>query len=145
VVLFGIARLDQVVKVKRKQSKSDIPTMAMGDIAFNLLIFFVILARAQDDSHLKWKPAEAVDLEAAKYAKVSVIMDHEQKLYLNGQQVGESELASLIEKNLGNTPAGERYVLLKCDRDVTALRFQPVLEAVGEAGGDLVHVLNKKR
>jgi hypothetical protein len=36
-------------------------------------------------------------------------------------------------------------VLLKCDRDVTALRFQPVLEAVGEAGGDLIHVLNKKR
>jgi biopolymer transport protein ExbD len=137
--------VDQVVKVKRKQTKSDVPTMAMGDIAFNLLIFFVILARAQDDSHLKWKPADAVDLEAAKYAKVSVIMDHEQKLYLNGQQVGESELASLIEKNLGNTPAGERYVLLKCDRDVTALRFQPVLEAVGEAGGDLIHVLNKKR
>lgn len=119
--------------------------MAMGDIAFNLLIFFVILARAQDDSHLQWKPAEAIDLEAAKYAKVSVIMDREQKLYLNGQQVGESELASLIEKNLGNTPAGERYVLLKCDRDVTALRFQPVLEAVGEAGGDLVHVLNEKK
>ena len=133
------------MKVKRKQFRSDVPTMAMGDIAFNLLIFFVILARAQDDSHLQWKPAEAIDLEAAKYAKVSVIMDRDQKLYLNGQQVGESELAGLIEKNLGNTPAGERYVLLKCDRDVTALRFQPVLEAVGEAGGDLVHVLNEKK
>lgn len=119
--------------------------MAMGDIAFNLLIFFVILARAQDDSHLQWKPAEAIDLEAAKYAKVSVIMDRDQKLYLNGQQIGESQLADLIEKNLGNTPAGERYVLLKCDRNVTALRFQPVLEAVGEAGGDLIHVLNEKK
>lgn len=119
--------------------------MAMGDIAFNLLIFFVILARAQDDSHLQWQPAEAVELEAAKYAKVSVLMDKDQKLYLNGQQVGESELAGLIGSHLGSTPAGERYVLLKCHKDVTALRFQPVLEAVGEAGGDLVHVLNEKK
>lgn len=119
--------------------------MAMGDIAFNLLIFFVILARAQDDSHLQWQPAEALDLEAAKYAKVSLLMDKDEKLYLNGRQVGESEVAGLIENHLGNTPSGERYVLLKCHKDVTALRFQPVLEAVGEAGGDLIHVLNEKK
>jgi len=133
------------LKVQRKKSRSDVPTMAMGDIAFNLLIFFVILARAQDDSHLKWQPAKAMDLEAAKYAKVSVLMDVEQKIYLNGQQVGESELASLIDKQLGKAPPGERIVLIKCHKDVTALRFQPVLEAVGEAGGDLVHVLNEQK
>ena len=51
------------MKVKRKTSKSDIHVMAMGDIAFNLLIFFVILAKAQDDSHLQWQPAEAMELE----------------------------------------------------------------------------------
>ncbi len=39
--------------VKRKQMDASIPAMAMGDIAFLLLIFFVILARARDDSHLQ--------------------------------------------------------------------------------------------
>ena len=38
--------------------------MAMGDIAFNLLIFFVILARAQDDGHVKWIPPTSPDTEA---------------------------------------------------------------------------------
>ena len=133
------------MKVKRKTSRSDVPVMAMGDIAFNLLIFFVILARAQDDSHLQWQPAEAMELEAAKYAKVSVLMDKDQKLYLNGQEISTSQLPGLIESHLGDAPVGERIVLLKCHKAVTAHRFQPVLEAVGEAGGDLIHVLNEKK
>ena len=47
------------MKIKRRAIRADVPSMAMGDIAFNLLIFFVILARAQDDSHLQWTPAAA--------------------------------------------------------------------------------------
>ena len=62
--------------------------MAMGDIAFNLLIFFVILARAQDDSHLQWTPAEAKNLQQAGNSIVSVLIDTENKLYLNGQEIG---------------------------------------------------------
>ena len=30
------------MKIPRKKSRADVPSMAMGDIAFNLLIFFVI-------------------------------------------------------------------------------------------------------
>jgi biopolymer transport protein ExbD len=110
--------------------------MAMGDIAFNLLIFFVILARAQDDSHLQWTPAKAGNLEQAGHSMVSVVVDNENKLYLNGQEIGVSQLADAIEEQLGDTKAGERTVLLK-----VALRFEPVIEAVSEAGGDLVHIV----
>ncbi len=35
------------MKIKRRTSQATVPSMAMGDIAFNLLIFFVILARAR--------------------------------------------------------------------------------------------------
>ena len=45
------------MKVPKRKFEASVPAMAMGDIAFLLLIFFVILARAQDDSHLKWEPA----------------------------------------------------------------------------------------
>ena len=62
--------------------------MAMGDIAFNLLIFFVILARVQDDSHLDWTPAKASQLESAGHSLASVLIDKDNKLYFNGQQVG---------------------------------------------------------
>jgi biopolymer transport protein ExbD len=116
----------------------------MGDIAFNLLIFFVILARAHDDSYLKWQPASAKDVESAGHSKVSVLIDVDNKLYLNGQQIGISQLADRIEKTLGDAPQGERNVLLKIHRETQAVRFEPVIEAISEAGGDLVHVLEEE-
>ena len=62
------------MKIKRRSSQAEVPSMAMGDIAFNLLIFFVILARAQDDSHLHWEPATAAEITASATAKVVVLM-----------------------------------------------------------------------
>jgi biopolymer transport protein ExbD len=73
------------MKFKRRAMKADVPSVAMGDIAFNLLIFFVILARAQDDAHLEWRPAAGTRLEEVREAKVSVVIDKDNKLYLNGQ------------------------------------------------------------
>ncbi|MCA9113522.1 MAG: biopolymer transporter ExbD [Planctomycetaceae bacterium] len=119
--------------------------MAMGDIAFNLLIFFVILARAEDDSHLQWVPAEAAELQSAGHAQVSVLVDTDNKLYLNGQEVGISQLSGSIEEKLGDAPSGERVVLVKVHRDTTAVRFEPIIEAVSQAGGDLVHIVEEKR
>jgi biopolymer transport protein ExbD len=132
------------MKIPRKRFKAEVPSVAMGDIAFNLLIFFVILARAQDDSHLKWQPASTPIVETVKNVGVSVVIDIDSKVYLNGQEIGESQLAAAIEKLLENVPAGSRTVLLKVDRNVTALRFEPVIEAVSQAGGDLVHILEEK-
>ena len=72
---------------------------------------------------------------------VSVVVDTENKLYLNGQEIGVWQLASAIEDQLGDAPSGERTVLLKVHQEAVALRFEPVIEAVSEAGGDLVHIV----
>ena len=133
------------MKIPRKRFRAEVPSVAMGDIAFNLLIFFVILARAQDDSHLKWQPASTSKVEAVKSVGVSVVIDIDNKLYLNGQEIGESQLADAIEKHLGTAPPGQRAVLLKIHRDATALRFEPLIEAVSEAGGEIVHILEEKK
>jgi len=119
--------------------------MAMGDIAFNLLVFFVILARAQDDSHLQWTPAKASNLESSGNTMVSVLIDKDSKLYLNGQQIGVSELAGRIETALGDAPQGQRTVLVKVHNDTLAQRFEPVIEAISEAGGDLIHIVEEQR
>jgi len=133
------------MKIQRKTSRAEVPALAMGDIAFNLLIFFVILARAQDDSFLKWQPAKATNVESAGHAKVSVLIDTEDRLYVNGQEIGVAQLADHIRETLGEAPPGERSVLLKVHREATAVRFEPVIEAISEAGGDLVHILEEER
>lgn len=133
------------MKLARKKHKAEVPSVAMGDIAFNLLIFFVILARAQDDSHLNWTPASTAKVESAGVSKVSVLIDSENKLYLNGQPIGISQLAPRVKELLGDSPPGDRTVLLKVNHEAQAMLFEPVIEAVSEAGGDLVHILEERR
>ena len=133
------------MKISRRASKADVPSMAMGDIAFNLLIFFVILARAEDDSHLHWHPASAVEITASGAARVSVLIDSDNKYYVNGQQVGETQIAGEVESLLGNAAAGDRQVFFKVHKDAQAMYFEPAIAAISEVGGDLVHVLEQKR
>ena len=133
------------MKIKRRSSQAEVPSMAMGDIAFNLLIFFVILARAQDDSHLQWEPATAVEITASAVAKVVVLIDSDNYFYVNGKKVGETQLAGQIDALLGDAVAGERTVVLKAHKDAQAMYFEPVIEAISEKGGELVHVLEKKQ
>ena len=131
------------MKIKRKSVSAEVPAMAMGDIAFLLLIFFVILARVQDDSHLKWDPSQLIEVENVGYAKASVVIDTEETLYLNGNEIGVQQLADALKNILGEGGRGDRKVFLKCHKKAIARRFEPAIEAISEAGGELVHVLEE--
>jgi len=131
--------------VKRKKMDASIPAMAMGDIAFLLLIFFVILARARDDSHLQWKPAPGVELTRPNTMNASVVIDRENVTHLNGRKTSISSLAEELKMLLGQNQAGQRTVILKVHHEVTAVYFEPVIEAISEAGGELHHILEEEK
>ena len=133
------------MKIERKKYNATVPSMAMGDIAFLLLIFFVILARVWDDSHIQWEPARIDELDQAKNSKASVIIDADNKAYLNGREVGVASLAGALTEILGESEAGKRTILLKVHKHATATYFEPVIEAISEAGGDLLRVLEDER
>ncbi len=117
----------------------------MGDIAFLLLIFFVILARAQNDDHIPWKPAIADDTVQAAGTIATVTIDTDHKLHLNGKAFAAPALAAALQQILGQRPAGQRQVHLKVDRDAPAPSFEPVIEAISEAGGEIVHILEPEK
>ena len=129
------------MKLPRKKLTASVPTFAMGDIGFLLLIFFVILARAQDDSHIQWQPARLNNIEMAPAPLASVVIDTGSKIYLDGKEISAEELASKLSAVLGDALAGQRHVFLKVDREAKAAVFEPVIAAVSEAGGDLIHIL----
>lgn len=129
------------MKLPRKKLTASVPTFAMGDIAFLLLIFFVILARAQDDSHIQWQPARLKDVKMAAAPRASVTIDTGFKTYLNGRETSPAELAAALTTVLGDAPAGQRNVFLKVHREAKATHFEPVIAAISEAGGDLIHIL----
>jgi len=129
------------MKLPRKKLTASVPSFAMGDIAFLLLIFFVILARAQDDSHIQWQPARLDKVEMAPAARASVAIDTGSKTYLDGKEISPEEIAAKLSAVLGDAPAGQRHVFLKVDREAKAAVFEPVIAAISEAGGDLIHIL----
>ena len=71
----------------------------------------------------------------------SVVIDRQNVTYLNGRAIPVETLAAELESLLGDLPAGGRTVLFKVHKDVIAEFFEPAIEAVSEAGGELHHVL----
>lgn len=138
------------MRFKRRKIEAVPPYVSMADIAFNLVLFFLILAKTQDDSHLKWEPAKATGTKAVTNAKVSVTVDRDEKVYLNGEQVGllpdasGRSLETRVADEIANRPEGEKVVLLKIHKDTLAARFEMVMEAVSKAGGEVVHVLDEE-
>ena len=140
--------------LKRRKMNAEVPSMAMGDIAFLLLIFFIILARVTDDSHVKVNKAAGEELEKPKSKRVSIAIDTNQITYLNGVRINPDMITQQLyvpdspagkRGLLGDMPVGQRTVLLKIDKDTPAYLFEPVIEAVSKAGGELHHVLEEKK
>ena len=129
------------MKLGRKKMKADVPSVAMGDIAFNLIIFFVVLAGSEGDRHIKYNPATTPVVEKVEKSRVTVVIDVDHKLYLNGGQISEMQLGTALKDALGDAKPGDRTVVVKIDKDTPALRFEPVIAAISEAGGELVHML----
>ena len=61
-----------------------------------------------------------------------------------GYSIGIGFQPSWIEET-ASLQAGDRTVLLKVHKDATAMYYEPVIESISEAGGDLVHVLEEKK
>lgn len=124
--------------------RAEVPSMAMGDIAFNLLIFFVILARVNDDSHIKWQPAKAQEIEAGKPSIASVAIDVDNKRYLNGQPVALAELTGRIEDLLKNAGPQDRIVQFKIHNQTTTQYIEPTVEAISKAGADVFIIVDEE-
>ena len=133
------------MKLPRKKLTASVPSFAMGDIGFLLLIFFVILARAQDDSHIQWEPAQMKDVKMAAAPLAKVAIGSGFKSYLDGKEIAPEEIAGRLAEVLGDAPAGQRNVFLKVHKEAKATHFEPVIAAISEAGGDLVHILEPEK
>lgn len=131
------------MKIPRKTFEANVPSIAMGDIAFLLLIFFIILAKAVDDSHVVWTPAKIDEIEVAGSPLASVAIDVEEKTFLNGEEIDVASLSDQLKEVLGVAPPGKRTVFLKVHHEARARSFQPAIEAISIAGGDLTHIVEE--
>jgi len=126
----------------RRRRKINVPVASMGDIAFLLIIFFMICSNFAQDAHVKLTPPESLSIEIMEESNISVSIDENDLIYVQGQPVGSADSVEAIVAALLEARAADasRLVLFKCDRDADKSVFEPVLDAISRAGGIIAAV-----
>ena len=73
-----------------------------------------------------------------------MVIDVKNETFLNGRPIAQAQLSDALADLLGDAPQNKRTILLKVHKDATAIHFEPVIEAVSEAGGEIHHVLERE-
>lgn len=111
---------------------------SMGDIAFLLIIFFLLLSEFAKDKDLPITPPTSVAVEKTKAVVVArVAIDKDGMIYLDGERVDSAEDIEFgVRALLSDTVTDDqRHVQFKCDRALPKKKFEPVLKAIAQAGG----------
>lgn len=108
----------------------------MGDIAFLLIIFFMLASNFMKTGNLELEKPAAQDLEQQEAAKASIMMDVDANVWYEGQQVAVSEIESLLKPF---TEKDREYLVhVSIHKDLLRKDYQPLIEAVSAAGVKLI-------
>ena len=108
-----------------------VSVVAMGDIAFLLIIFFILAGNFMKDN-MKFTPPMSMDVETHEPAQVTVVIDESREVWLQGVSVDVKQLADGVIQVIGDhrdTP-----VHVKIHKDAEWKDFRSVFEALSEAG-----------
>jgi biopolymer transport protein ExbD len=120
----------------RKKAPPAIPVVSMSDIAFLLIIFFLVTTNFLKESHIRLKLPKAEATSKEEKVQNSVSVDKDGVVWLNGEK--SENLKQDLGNVLGDRQGDKRKVFLKCDKDLVYSDYMPVIQHINEAGGILV-------
>jgi len=120
---------------RKRRLPAIVPLASMGDIAFLLIIFFILAGIPKENVELAHPKAE--DLGEIEQTGISVVMDEDGQCYFQSEAVPVEALTGLIRNSLEN-PDRSRHVVVEIDRNLPYEVFKDVYSAVSEAGGIVV-------
>ena len=132
---------------KKKRRKVRVPIASMGDIVFLLIIFFLLLIEFAKDKDLP------IDLPASQQVKKTeavvaarIAIDSSGVIYFDGDRVDNAKdvewgVRALLSKTVADE---QRHVQFKCDASLPKETFEPVLNAIAEAGG-IIEAVGEER
>ncbi|MBT3201814.1 MAG: hypothetical protein HN350_18080 [Phycisphaerales bacterium] len=131
---------------RKKRRKVQVPVASMGDIAFLLIIFFLLLSDSSKDKKLPLTLPSSTQVkknETPVAARVAI--DSAGVIYLDGHRVDTAkDIEWGVRALLTRTVADEqRHVQFKCDAALPKETFEPVLKAIAEAGG-IIEAIGEK-
>ena len=123
------------------------PSSATGDIAFNLIVFFLVCASVQPDSGRRQTlPAsEQVEQENEQGENIEVGISRT-AVFLNGDPIALDRFpARLRELLTGKTTPDDRIVVVKSRKDAPYRHWISVTSAIEDAGGIVTLQLEEER
>lgn len=131
------------MKLKRRKRRSPfIPVASFGDIAFLLIIFFMLASVFMKESHIELTYARSRDIEKADAGVLSVVLDKNGELWLQGERCPKDALepavAALIEDNK------TKKVTVKIDKNQIQQDFEGIFGSLSEAGAEIILLGEKK-
>jgi biopolymer transport protein ExbD len=130
---------------RRRRPRIVVPVASMGDIAFLLIIFFMICSNFAKEAGIHVEPPRSRDIDRIKESTLVVAMDAEGVLYFQGRRVDSAKTleADLTDQLEGVATEEGRTVLFRCDRSLDKALFEPVMDAIAAAGGRIAAVGEK--
>jgi biopolymer transport protein ExbD len=125
------------MKLKKKKRKVSIlvPIASMGDIAFLLIIFFMLTSNFMKESKVELEEAESVDIEILKETSISVAVDEDAVIWVQGRECSVDELKANVEDYMAGQ--NKNTVMLKIDKDLNHEQYGKVLMELSKAGAEI--------
>ena len=130
---------------RRKKSKaSDIPVNSFSDIAFLLIIFFVIATKLVQFTGVLTEIPSGERTQASA-SKTPTIQLHNDKIVYNEQETDVATLRQRLQKmKLDKQPADKRIVMLESSGKVPYQVYYDVMCTISQAGGIIAIVTEEK-
>ncbi len=115
----------------------DVPTTSMGDIAFLLIIFFVLCSNYGQKVAVQLRPPKAPDVAMVQEQNLSVAISQDGRIFVHNRELPDAEAVEwAIAALLKDRKAPEqRVVMFRCDSAIAKEVFEPVIEAIAKGGG----------
>jgi biopolymer transport protein ExbD len=123
------------------------PASATGDIAFNLIVFFLVCASVQPDAGRKQTipSSETVQDQKQEETNVEVLLTRD-TVALDGDFVAMGQFLPRLQAKLaGKTSPDDRVVVFKEKPDTPYSRYINVMRLIDEAGGVIVFQIEEER
>ncbi len=133
----------------RRGQASDavIPTASMADIAFLLIIFFMLTITFEVDKTQVALPKTAIRMEVPKKAAYISVTENGQIRVSDGEEVsslvpGPEDVLSFAAEVLASNP--DKEFVLKADREVPYETVDRVIDALKQAKAQVIYLLSQQ-
>jgi biopolymer transport protein ExbD len=131
-----------MINRKRRKMPMAVSVASMGDIAFLLIIFFILASNFAQEAHIDLDTAKSPDIEKIKRSQVSVAVDKDGQIYLQGEECP----VDLLDGGVKALLEGEdnKVVMLTVHRELPHDVYGPVFLKLSEAGAEIALIGEKK-